>query len=83
MNMLLVSWGMGLGLFVGICFLLYPIVLYWHLVGKAKRGEIKREDIFGEWAFLLGFWYLYHQLYAEKQALARRYLKEKQGFDKI
>jgi len=26
---------------------------------------------------------LYHQLYAEKQALARRYLKEKQGFDKI
>ncbi len=26
---------------------------------------------------------LYHQLYAEKQALVRRYLKEKQGFDKI
>jgi hypothetical protein len=48
MNMLLVSWGMGIGLFVGICFLLYPIVLYWHLVGKAKRGEIKREDIFGK-----------------------------------
>lgn len=26
---------------------------------------------------------LYHQLYEEKQAVARRYLKEKQGFDKI
>ncbi len=26
---------------------------------------------------------LYRQLYAEKEALARRYLKEKQGFDKI
>ena len=26
---------------------------------------------------------LYRQLYEEKQAIARRYLKEKQGFDKI
>jgi|TARA_Y100000310_G_scaffold289074_1_gene315204 hypothetical protein len=46
--MLLVGWGMGIGLFAGICFLMYPIVLYWHLLSKAKRGEIKREDIFGK-----------------------------------
>tara|TARA_R110002020_G_scaffold155991_1_gene337450 strand:- start:763 stop:936 length:174 start_codon:yes stop_codon:yes gene_type:complete len=26
---------------------------------------------------------IYQQLYEEKQAIARRYLKEKQGFDKI
>jgi len=26
---------------------------------------------------------LYRQLYEEKQVIARRYLKEKQGFDKI
>jgi len=43
-----VGWWWTIILFIGICFLLYPIVLYWHLVGKAKRGEIKREDIFGE-----------------------------------